>query len=427
MSRPLTMFRRASAVLFACAALLGACGVDGEGTRSNPIGGGGAGGAATDGGTDEDSGSDELAYPGFESCDQEPDGMQCGPSHHCLDEECLPNRCGDGLRFGDEQCDDGNEAIDDDCSPACRMTPDTCGDGEINHEDEQCDDGNLIDGDGCTSACIAVICGDRIAYAGFEECDDGNDDDYDACANACTRNRCRNGRLDPGEQCDDGNRTDDDGCTNACLAITCGDGVTSAPYEECDDGNGNDADECSASCKRIMCGNNRIDAGELCDGSALPDGASGTCQTDCSAVENDTACDACRREQSHCTDYMASGINLVDGCFMIAPPESAPDFVETCAALSACITRSRCDVGLEATDTATACYCGVGVATNDCQDGVVPAAGPCIDAYLAATKCTDNPAPVACALNNSTDLTNAAGYATYLAACDQLYCLEHCR
>ena len=420
----MSVLRIACALLLAATGLLG-CGDDDVGVDGHAIGGDGGADAAS--GVDEDGGSDEDSYPGFSSCDGRQEGIACGPMHHCIAERCLPNRCGDGLKSGDEQCDDGNEAIDDACSPACRVTPDTCGDGEINHENEECDDGNRVEDDGCTSACIAVICGDSVAYEGFEECDDGNDVDDDGCSNACTHNRCRNGRLDPGEQCDDGNRTDDDGCTNACLAISCGDGITTVPYEECDDGNSSDQDACSGRCQQIVCGNNRIDGAEVCDGSALPDGASGTCRIDCSGFDDGAECDVCRREASHCTDFMGSGVNLLDGCFMTAPPESPEDFVDNCTALSECITRSRCDVAAEGTDTATACFCGPGVATNDCQEGVVPAAGPCIDAYLAATKCSDNPAPIACALNNSTDLTTAAGYATYLALCDQTYCLEHCR
>ena len=35
-------------------------------------------------------------------------------------EECVPV-CGDGLRKGNEECDDGNEISEDGCSSACTV------------------------------------------------------------------------------------------------------------------------------------------------------------------------------------------------------------------------------------------------------------------------------------------------------------------
>jgi fibro-slime domain-containing protein len=76
--------------------------------------------------------------------------------------ECEPIECGDGLREGTEQCDDGNATPFDGCDSACNNEPDcsggtcqaVCGDAVIlPGTSEACDDGNTQDGDGCSSAC----------------------------------------------------------------------------------------------------------------------------------------------------------------------------------------------------------------------------------------------------------------------------------
>ena len=58
-----------------------------------------------------------------------------------------------------------------------------CGDRFV-REDEQCDDGNNIDNDDCSNACLLPGCGDGVFQVG-EACDDGNTIDDDACSNSC--------------------------------------------------------------------------------------------------------------------------------------------------------------------------------------------------------------------------------------------------
>ncbi|MFO7639409.1 MAG: DUF4215 domain-containing protein, partial [bacterium] len=53
--------------------------------------------------------------------------------------------CGDGVREGDEECDDGNRLPGDGCDPSCRFE---CGNGRLD-PNEECDDGNRLPGDGC--------------------------------------------------------------------------------------------------------------------------------------------------------------------------------------------------------------------------------------------------------------------------------------
>jgi fibro-slime domain-containing protein len=80
---------------------------------------------------------------------------------------CTTTVCGNGKVEGSEQCDDGNNATGDGCSPFCRLEPvcppaggectTACGDGLLLPIDklngQECDDGNTVDGDGCSSKC----------------------------------------------------------------------------------------------------------------------------------------------------------------------------------------------------------------------------------------------------------------------------------
>jgi cysteine-rich repeat protein len=74
-----------------------------------------------------------------------------------LDDVCVVANanafCGDGIKQGTEQCDNGaaNADVADTCRTYCRLP--ACGDGILDSK-EQCDDGNKADGDGCSSKCV---------------------------------------------------------------------------------------------------------------------------------------------------------------------------------------------------------------------------------------------------------------------------------
>ena len=103
-----------------------------------------------------------------------------------------------------------------------------CGNG-VREGDEECDDGNTADADACTHECKNAACGDKIVSAG-EECDDGNNINTDACTRVCSgpdntncvcrAARCGDGFVQDGEQCDDGNDTLNDGCGNCQVEPT---------------------------------------------------------------------------------------------------------------------------------------------------------------------------------------------------------------
>ena len=175
--------------------------------------------------------------------------------------------CGDGVRVGSEECDDGNLRWYDGCSFYCTIEPGfecdgssadrfvqqrthdsctaQCGDGVQSYYVEGCDDGNLIDGDGCSSTCriedgwhceggwtlhshCTPVCGDGIRM-GSEQCDDGNTLGYDGCDPYCMHEDgwdctsgdctaiCGDGMRIGAEWCDDGNTVDGDGCSTDCF------------------------------------------------------------------------------------------------------------------------------------------------------------------------------------------------------------------
>jgi cysteine-rich repeat protein len=97
--------------------------------------------------------------------------------------------CGNGVREGSEQCDDGNDLNTDACTNGCQNA--RCGDGFTRDGVEQCDDGNAVNNDFCRNDCTfaPAVCGDGIRQNG-ETCDDGNTLDGDDCPPDCTIASC---------------------------------------------------------------------------------------------------------------------------------------------------------------------------------------------------------------------------------------------
>lgn len=91
--------------------------------------------------------------------------------------------CGNGIVENEEECDDGNDLNDDECTTICTFP--ICGDGILG-ANEECDDGNLTNEDACTNSCTSASCGDGIVQVGQEQCDDGNAMNEDGCSFICT-------------------------------------------------------------------------------------------------------------------------------------------------------------------------------------------------------------------------------------------------
>jgi large repetitive protein len=234
-------------------------------------------------------------------------------------------RCGNFVLDPNEQCDDGNAASGDGCSPLCQVecyescgacgipgpcptVP--CGNGVLDVR-ETCDDGNTVSGDGCSGGCetiepgwrcpvigrrCAPICGDGLVVRP-ETCDDANAVGGDGCSAICVFEpqsaRCGDGVLQGSEECDVGTANSDmfyGQCSTTCVwGAHCGDGVLNGP-EECDLGAlGNNArygfmGGCTSSCMfPHFCGDAILDAehGEHCD-LGVNNGAVGLpCPTTC--------------------------------------------------------------------------------------------------------------------------------------------------
>ena len=247
--------------------------------------------------------ADPKAKDGCENCKAK-DGWVCDETGCFESSETETARCGDGVREGNEQCDDHNTDNGDCCSSTCRIEPAcacnsngtscypvnntyVCGDGSVD-PNEECDDGNEFSDDGCFEC---------VVEAGWRCTHDPGD------SSICYKKFCGDGSVDEdlGEKCDDGQNNvdyhaDAGHCTKSCQpAPHCGDGTQNGS-EACDDGELNGTPQSPNSCSKKCsidphCGDGRVDdeeLGEVCD-EGENNGV--ICAADCKSVKHGYICD----------------------------------------------------------------------------------------------------------------------------------------
>ena len=166
----------------------GAPGGTGPGATAGP-GGTGPGATAGPGGTGPGGTGPGGAGPGGAG----PGGTVSGGGPSV----CYATACGDGIRAGAEQCDDGNTTNGDDCSSTCQN------ESEIRW---CCDTGENPPFCKAVTEALPAGCAGGSMYQ-----------DQAACTAVCGGGpTCGNGNLDTGEECDDGNTTSGDGCSSTC-------------------------------------------------------------------------------------------------------------------------------------------------------------------------------------------------------------------
>lgn len=242
-----------AALLLAGGLALAACGDDEPAADNTPT-------PTPDAGADR---SIDRAGDGTPTPDTTPDAGPDVPTTPDVTPDVTPAVCGNGVREGAEQCDDGdaNANTPNACRTNC-TNPD-CGDQIVDNAspyNEQCDDGNTDDTDGCTNVCmIATVnicdtCTTNADCGGVGNVCVTLDDGF-FCGTAC------------GEGCPEGFVCDDVVDFEGTAATQCipGSGVCADCFDPDRDGYG-----VGPACDGIDCDQDRADinpaADEVCDG-----------------------------------------------------------------------------------------------------------------------------------------------------------------
>ncbi|GEM_PF-7132640 len=115
----------------------------------------------------------------------------CTNDNQCGNDKCIGNKCDNPWRCGCRTQDDCGYWQIQTFDAAPPEPPAICGNG-IREGGEQCDDGNTNNNDACiidtakNYQCKNAVCGDGYLRTGTEQCDDGNTRSGDGCSATCT-------------------------------------------------------------------------------------------------------------------------------------------------------------------------------------------------------------------------------------------------
>jgi cysteine-rich repeat protein len=291
-------------------------GVGGDGGMAGAGGDGGHGGAGGEGGGPQEPVCGDGVREGDEACDDGEDNSDTRPD--ACREDCTLPRCGDGVLDSNEACLLGSSTACLEigpyhdgvatCDESCQWDVGSCWSKDACVIGKRDDGGDLIDCDDPRCAAdlaLCPVCGDGLV-TGEETCDGtklegatcrtlGFGKGTLACADDCRSfdttscDPCGNGRKEEGEDCD---LYDLGGATCTSLGFDAG-------QLSCAAGCSYD----TASCRYVTCGDGFLDQGEDCEGTNL----GGTTCLDLGHQGGYLTCGAgCVFDQSQCTDFPTS-------------------------------------------------------------------------------------------------------------------------
>jgi cysteine-rich repeat protein len=393
------------------------------------------------------------------ACDDRVEGDACGDARHCKSGRCVPDECGDGFKSDDEQCDDGNFATGDGCTPSCGLEYVHCPNGDWTTVGQGCADGGVatdasvakapdakdcpkpsfitvprevrLQADGAAVTVVALpgatpeltIHGLRDGEVIWRASDGGpwTTELFTSPAKVTTEFKCPMRET----QFSIAATSVAVGCASvsftafvSCTVKANDRPVTTPPPAPAADAGVTDAGVKDAGVS---------DAGPVTspqDGGPQKDAAVDSGTSDAGPGQptgtkfRRPACETCLMRA--CVNY--SGVDLTTPCFGSGGASS--DFATRCASVFTCSLNSPDHCADNVALGPLECFCGVGVDVDACSASPSAVKGRCKAEWYAASGCATDDQK--CALGTFNELTLPAGNAKFLFECMLDQCAEDC-